>query len=449
MTQGDKPSEAYAWPEVLCASVRSLPEYRTLWIALSGGLDSTLLAHLAVRCYCPTHDVRAIHVNHQLQANADATEQFCEQLCERLAIPLICRRVEVQRSGSRAGGLEESARQARYEVFEQLLEPGDLLLMAHHADDQAETLLFRLIRGTGVRGLAGMPRQRPLGKGRLYRPLLDFSREDLSGWAADAGLTWIEDPSNADARFDRNFLRQRVLPLIRSRWPELNRRLSHTARACGENAFLADRLAALHWEQCADQRGRLAIEHLAGLSPVERKNLVTWWIRRAGYAEPSLRDWGQVIGELIGARQDGSPEMVGDGFVIRRFQGWLYLVPAAPEALPVGAELSPQQPLRWGEWSIRLIPSTEQSRPNPAIRVSTRQGGETFRPSPQGVERPLKKWLQEHAVPPWERARLPLVFRVDGDRQRLIAIGDLWCSGQYSGSAPAAGWRLIVERDCD
>ncbi|EMP56460.1 cell cycle protein MesJ [Marinobacter santoriniensis NKSG1] len=420
-----------------------------MWIALSGGLDSTLLAHLAAYCYPTPHDVRAIHVNHQLQPNADATERFCRQLCEQLAIPLTCRRVDVQRSGGRAGGLEESARQARYDVFEQLLEPSDLLLMAHHADDQAETLLFRLIRGTGVRGLAGMPRKRPLGKGLLYRPLLDFSRGDLSGWATAAGLPWIDDPSNADARFDRNFLRQRVLPLIRSRWPELNRRISHTARACGESVFLADRLAALHWEQCADHCGRLVIERLAGLCPVERKNLITWWIRGAGYPEPALRDWGQVIGELIGARQDGAPEIVGEGFAIRRFSDRLYLVPATPEALPVDAELSPQRPLRWGEWSIRLIPASEQTLPNPAIRVSTRQGGETFQPTPRGYDRPLKKWLQEQAVPPWERARLPLVFSVEGDQQRLIAIGDLWCSGQYSGSAPAAGWRLIVERDCD
>jgi len=450
MTPGGKPISAFTWPEPLCAPVKSLPPHRRLWIAFSGGLDSTLLLHVAAHCFPGSRDLRAVHINHQLQPNSGESEDFCGRTCEALGIELTVRRVDVraQNSGG-AGGIEEAARHARYAVFEEVLEAGDLLLMAHHADDQAETVMFRMLRGTGVRGLAGMPRERMLGAGRLFRPLLDFDRARLSQWAKEAGLEWVEDPSNADERFDRNFLRQTVLPILKDRWPGLNARLRHTAGSCAEHVTLADRLAERQWQDCAPDGHHPSIECLAELLPAEQKNLLRWWIRSSGYDVPSIRDWAQVIEELIEAREDGQPELLGIGFAIRRFRGQLYLVADQPQPEAHGAELIPGQPLSWAGWRIRLIPAADQKQSPPAIRVSTRQGGERFHPVPGGPGKQVKKWLQEQGVPPWERPRIPLVFRHDDGGETLIGIGDLWCCGQYSGGAPAAGWRLIVERDCD
>lgn len=452
MTPGASPGPAVSWPEPLCAALRSLPEHARLWVALSGGLDSCLLLHALVHCYKGPERPAVIHVNHQLQVNADATESFCRDLCRQLDVELVVRRVTVARRAGvdEVGGLEHAARHARYRVFEELLQPGDLLLMAHHADDQAETILFRLLRGTGVRGLAGMPRQRALGAGRLFRPLLDFSREQLQQWAMAAGLQWVEDPSNADQRFDRNFLRHGILPALKARWPGLNRRLAHTAAACADSAWLNDRLAEIQWQSCQAGHNRLQVAALSRLSVAEQVNLVRWWIRRAGFTVPARSDWSQAVRELVLAAADRTPQLDGDGFSVRRFRDCLYLVPAQVPLPPEPVPLLPGRPLVWGEWRIRLEAAVaEQESQVPAIRIFTRQGGERFRPVAHRPSRTVKKWLQEQGVPPWERTRIPLIFRQDGDTRVLIAIGDLWRHEHYSGEAPEGGWRLCVERDFD
>ncbi len=449
MTPGGKPAPSFTWPDRLCDPVRSLPDHQRLWVAFSGGLDSTVLLHLVHHCHHRTAPVRAIHINHQLQPNADQTERFCRRECQALDIPLTVERVTVPVPAEGVGGIEEAARHARYQVFEALLAPGDLLLMAHHADDQVETVLFRLLRGSGVRGLGGMPRQRRLGRGRLVRPLLMLDRAELDAWARSVGLSWVDDPSNQDPRFDRNYLRQAVTPELRKRWPGLNRRVLQSASACADSAQLSERLAELQWRDCGDDQGRLRVVSLAALSVPEQKNLVAWWIGRAGYPLPARRDWAQVLGELLTAGEDRQPELAGDGFCVRRYRGYLYLVPDGEIPEPMCLTPVSGQDIRWGSWCLTWCAAASEKNAPPAIRISTRQGGERFRPCPGGSSRPVKKWLQEQGVPPWERARIPLVFAASDRAESLIAIGDLWCSEQYSGSAPAAGWRLVVRRDCD
>ena len=451
MTPGAEPGSGFHWPEALCAPVRELPDHARLWVALSGGLDSTLLLHLATHCHGGSRTVRAVHVNHQLQPNASDTESFCRALCARLDVPLVVERVAVAATDNpeSGGGIEEAARKARYSVLEMLMQPRDLLLMAHHGDDQAETVLFRMLRGSGVAGLAGMPASRTLGAGALIRPLLGFERSELEHWAWSAGLSWIDDLSNVDERFDRNFLRHSVLPTLRDRWPGLNRRLRHSAGSCAESETLNRKLAALQWQAIGGEHERLPVPGLKVLSLAEQKNLVRWWIRERGFHAPSVGDWQQVMQDLLFAGEDREPEFRSEGFSLRRFRGNLYLVPdrrALPEA-PV--TLEPGAVLKWGEWSISLEPASTPETPLPPIGITTRQGGERVRFRPGGPSRSLKKWLQEMAVPPWERARLPLVFAGSGEAAELIAIGDLWCSEQYSGGADAAAWRLVVERECD
>ncbi|MBC7183690.1 MAG: tRNA lysidine(34) synthetase TilS [Marinobacter sp.] len=451
MTPGAEPDSGFCWPEALCAPVRELSDFSRLWVALSGGLDSTVLLHLAAHCHGPAGTVNAVHINHQLQPNASETEAFCRALCADLKVPLVVERVSIDSGSTREGpgGIEEAARNARYGVLEQLVKPRDIVLMAHHCDDQAETVLFRILRGSGVAGLAGMPASRALGPGRLVRPLLHLERSELESCAQAAGLSWIDDPSNSDERFDRNFLRHTVLPLLRTRWPQLNRRLRHSAEACAESEFLNRKLAALQWQSLGGERDRLPTQGLGSLSLAEQKNLIRWWVRECGFQPPSVGDWQQVIQELLFAGDDREPELRGEGFSLRRFQRNLYLVPEAVPLPETPVALEPGAILYWGEWTLKLEPTATAKSAPPPIRVSTRQGGERVRLHPGARSRSLKKWLQELAVPPWERARLPLVFAGPEGAGELIAIGDMWCSEQYSEGAHAAGWRLVVERECD
>lgn len=449
MTPGAEPGSGFTWPEALCAPVRELPDHSRLLVALSGGLDSTLLLHLAVHCHGHSRAVHAVHINHQLQPNASETESFCRDLCGRLGVPLVVEKVTVGSGENSDGGIEEAARKARYSALEAMVQRRDLVLMAHHGDDQAETVLFRMLRGSGVAGLAGMPISRALGPATLVRPLLGFERAELERWARSAGLSWVDDPSNIDQRFDRNFLRHTVLPALRERWPGLNRRLRHTAGACAESEALNRKLAALQWQAVGGEQNRLPVEGLKTLSLAEQKNLIRWWVRERGFHAPTPGDWQQVIRDLLFAAEDREPEFRSDGFSLRRFQGDLYLVPDHSPLPDVPVTLEPGPGLNFGEWFLKLEPAVTPESPLPPIRIFTRQGGERVRIRPDGPSRSLKKWLQEIAVPPWERARLPLVFAGSGDAAELVAIGDLWCSEQYSEGAHAAGWRLVVERECD
>lgn len=447
MKAGGNAARDSDWPDDLLRPVSELPDCSRLWVAFSGGLDSALLLHVAASC---RPDITALHINHQLQPNHAQNEQFCRKLCADLGVPIVVERVAVAGADTGVGGLEEAARSARYGVFKARLSDNDLLLMAHHADDQVETVLFRLLRGSGVNGLAGMPRSRGLGQGQLVRPWLDVSRERLAQVASAADMDWIEDPSNASHAFDRNYLRHAVLPGLKARWPGLLKRISHSARACGESDQLNRRLAELQWQVCEDA-GRLKIEPLRALSEPEQRNLVRWWIQDQGWQLPALSDWGQALADMLNAGDDREPEIRGEGFSLRRYRGHLYLV--AGTVVPEQSTwLVPGQPLTWGRWYLQLVaePATATAKiPPPPIRVSTRQGGERVRFAAGGHSRALKTWLQEQGVPPWERALLPLVYQHQPGNTELIAIGDLWCSGQYSGGAHAGGWRLIVERDCD
>ncbi|MFC6670032.1 tRNA lysidine(34) synthetase TilS [Marinobacterium aestuariivivens] len=239
-------------PDALLSAFRrqleARPGTRRWLIGFSGGLDSRVLVELAARCLDPTR-ILLLHVNHHLQAEADSWAVRCRRTAAALGLGIRVLNV------APASASEADAREARYRAFEGELQTGDCLLLGHHADDQAETLLLRLLRGAGVRGLKGMPRSRRLGAGRLLRPLLDIKRADLQSWARQQGLEWIEDPSNAGLDYDRNFLRHRVLPPLAERWPDCARRTAHSSGHLDEAAGLLAEVAGDDLAACRRPRG--------------------------------------------------------------------------------------------------------------------------------------------------------------------------------------------------
>lgn len=394
----------------------------TWYVAFSGGLDSTVLLHLLTlqRTQRPTPVIRALHIHHGLQPAADAWPAHCQRVCESLDVPLDVVRVQVAPGAS----LEQAARDARYRAFAATLGPGDALFTGQHQDDQAETLLFRLLRGAGVRGLAGMPQQRALGAGTLVRPLLGHGRAELLAHATEAGLPWIEDPSNDDTAFDRNFLRAQVMPLMTQRWPRASLSLARSADHLSEALELLNEVACDDVQQArhghsTDWPGldSLDLRALAGLSDARQRNALRHWLAPRTRL-PDSRHWAGWR-TLRDAAEDATPIWrLADGQVQRAF-GRLWWLSGPWLEIPQGGAVWPQpaHPLTLpGNGRVRL----EGDLPPGRLRIAYRQGGERLNVAGRG-QRDLKRLLNEARVPPFLRPRLPLLY----DEQRLLAVANL------------------------
>ena len=433
---------------------------RRLWVALSGGLDSVVLLHALVQLKLPT-PVTALHVNHQISPHAAEWQEHCAALCSAWGVEYITQTVVVEPSGR---GLEEAARTARYAVFEAHVREGDCLLTAHHADDQAETLLLRLLRGSGPRGLAAMARQRPLGQGTILRPLLDVKRSELESYAIAHQLTWVEDESNTDTHYDRNYLRQKVMPSLALRWPDYTRRWQQSAQACAESEQLLQELAAEDLERAAPRLERqgcsVALAVLREMSVARRHNLLRYWFRQQRYAAPELVHLQQIDAQLIYGRADAEGEVRWGDVAVQRFRERLYVMPSLALTPMQELVLTPmQEESHPGLW--QLTNKTEAcclsanawltfeycSSATPAsclraditqVELRWRTGGERCRPAGRAHSQTLKKLLQEHGLELWWRERVPLVY-VGG---QLAAVGDLWVCADFVASPGAPGYRL-------
>ena len=412
-----------------------------IWVAYSGGLDSTALlsAAVAVRDRLPGA-LWAVHIDHGLHPESARWGEHCRLICEGLAIPCCVCRLEIKPVPGES--LEAVARAARYGEFAAMLAPDDLLLTAHHQDDQAETLLLALIRGSGVHGLAAMPFTADLGLGRLVRPLLGITRADLEHYARTLGLTWVEDPSNRQPAMDRNYLRHRVMPLMRERWPALSATLARSARHCAEAAVLVDLAAGRELIGLTGERpGTLAIPALARLEPALRKAALRLWLRRSGFATPDTAHLRRIVDEVLPARPDADPQVSWPGCEVRRYRGDLFALrplPVAPVGLevpwPSGAALD--LPCRLGRLE-RLADDQAAGWPGVHSRPLRVRFGVTelrCRPAAASRNRPLKKLYQEAGIPQWLRPYVPLVF----DGEDLIAVAGVCRCLSGSGAAPPA-----------
>lgn len=386
-------------------------------IAFSGGLDSHVLLHLcaALQVQYPYWQFRAIHIDHGLQAESPDWAAHCGTVCGLLAMPLV--QVALHLQIPPGASLEAEARQARYDAFAQHLQTDEMLLTAHHQDDQAETLLLHLLRGSGVDGLAAMPAVRAFAQGWLGRPLLGCSREDLAAYAHQHALHYLQDPSNADSRFDRNFLRHQVMPVLRQRWPAVARTFARAARLQGESRQL------LH--DCVQEKlpyyqgscsGTLAISQLRTASLALQAALLRSWLANAGFLLPSAKKLERVLHDVLLASADAMPCVCWAGCEIRRYRDDLYAM--RPLAAHDAAQVwywDAHQTLVLPTLGITLIPEMlgawlPLARDAGGVTVRFRQGGETMELPYRGGSHALKHLLQEAGIPPWQRERLPLIY---------------------------------------
>jgi len=400
-------------------------EARALHVAFSGGLDSSVLLHALVQLAQqePLPPLSAIHIAHGLQEAARDWPQCCLAFCRSLGIPLQVIRVRVD---TRASSLEQAARQARYSAFAAHLKPGELLLLAQHQDDQAETLLLRLLRGAGVRGLAAMPKSRPLGQGHLLRPLLDCPREELQQYANARGLRWLEDPSNQDTCFARNHLRHNVLPALRQHWPAAGRTLARASEHQREAQQLLEELAQSDLAAAQTpspwrwlKLPSLELAPLLQLSAARQRNALRHWLAPFTLL-PDSRHLVAGWQTLKNAKADAHPIWKLQGGELHRSAGrlwwlsgdWLKQPPAPP---PTWHNLG--QPLRLpGNGELHLIGEP----PAGALQVCYRSGGEQLNLVGRGT-RDVKRLLNESRLPVFIRPRLPLLFCDN----RLLAIANL------------------------
>jgi tRNA(Ile)-lysidine synthase len=341
----------------------------------------------------------------------------------------------------RGESLEASAREARYAALAAMLQPGERLHTAHHRDDQLETVLMQLLRGAGLAGLAAMPGRASLGAGLHLRPLLGFDRAELEDYVRAHGLATHEDPMNRDLRFDRAWLRQRVLPALRERWPSAAATASRSSGHVAEAARLLDEVAAADSET-ALEAGRLAVDALRRLSPERRSNLVRWWLRQAGLRAPAASQLGHGLEDLLGARADGAPCLAWSGGEIRRYRGRLYALAGAPPQPVPTARGDGSWDLGAGLGRFGLVAGASgglcAGRSAGAV-VRFRSGGERLKPHPGRPRKRLKALCQEAGIVPWMRERLPLV--VVGDR--VAAVGDLWIDADFRAEAGRPALRPV------
>ncbi len=437
-------------------------------IAYSGGVDSHVLLHLCAQLKnSPSgfdQSFSAVYIDHGLSAHSKKWGRHCQHICFELDIPLTIIEVDARRKNGQSP--EASARTARYQAFSQLLDKNECLLTAQHLDDQAETLLLQLLRGSGTKGLSAMPRVKPFSKGYLCRPILDYKKTDILEYAKQHQLEWIDDESNQEERFDRNYLRQTVLPLLEKRWPAVKENFAKSAEVLAESQLLLDEVAdsdiqAIYFvnSEGGVEYDKLLLEPLfkflngrqdaPNLSycydthnrsdQARLNNLLRHWININQLPMPSKKILGQIVLSVIQAREDAVPlvSWKRDAFhcEVRRYRDKLYLLDTSCfeniEEQEQVLSLDQEVCLNSNNTFIKLSPlnKTKTAKQNgyesqqllsKVVTVRFRQGGERYRKNNDGHSHLLKHWFQEQSIPPWERQGMPLIFWGD----ELVQIGN-------------------------
>lgn len=413
--------------EALAEYVAQNPSVARYCVAYSGGRDSHVLLHAAYSLLgeVPSIELRAVHVDHAIHEESASWAAHCVKTATRLGVDLEVRRVRVENNGE---GLEAAARAARYATFAELLQPDEHLLLAQHAADQAETFLLQALRGSGPDGLASMPRKRTFAGGIMARPLILCMPDALNTYAADLALDWIEDPSNEDLGFDRNFLRREIMPLIESRWPSAARTLGRSAM---RSAAASQTLLGVADEDLEGVRLRgsseLSVSELRSLPRERAYNVLRLWVRQSNQQLPRLQDLSRVMDELVLARHDASGLVSVRDYEFRRHADRLYLLAPSVEAEAFDIEWpAPHDDIDLPGIGVVLSRAACESQgirlpTDKTVSVRSRRGGELIKLGEPAFHKAVKKLLQETAVPPWQRDRVPLLYV----EERLIAVWNI------------------------
>lgn len=409
---------------------------KAIWVAYSGGVDSHVLLHLLANSdQVSSQRLHAIHIDHGLHSDSAQWAEHCAQTAKALGVDFRC--VEVEVTDIDAKGLEAAARDARYQAIAAQLSKDDVVFTAQHQNDQAETLLLQLLRGAGPKGLSAMADSALLGETRIQRPFLSFAQSDIKAYAERHQLRWIEDPSNGDNQFNRNYLRHQVWPVITQRWPSASATLSRSAQHCAEADSLLSELAELDLAVLADSGLSdwsglavmpdelcLPVEGLLSLSRARCRNLLRYFIAYHQWVLPAAVILQSIIDDVCLAAVDSVPMVSWSGIEVRRYQGKIYFsrpMPAhdASQSFvchgPDELTLSDQCCITW--LSVEKL-GISQALFDDGLRIGFRQGGERIQLQGHQHHKSLKQLCQEWAIPPWQRDRIPLLFHAD----ELIAV---------------------------
>lgn len=440
---------AAALAAVLFDALR-LPTGTRFKLAYSGGLDShTLLHALAGLRTQHSFSLSAIYINHGVHASAAAWGEHCARQCAQLDVDFVSERIQVKAVNEH--GFEAAARQARYAALQAAIAPGEILLTAHHRNDQAETVLLQLLRGAGVMGLAAMPTRTVFGVGELVRPLLGFTRAALLAYATQHRLHWIEDPSNQALHLRRNFLRAEILPRLASLWPKVDGMLARTARHAAEALELLDEIAVQDLSRCRHTAQyfphALSVAAVSGLSASHQRNLLSYWLRQQGLRVPATRILNEVVMQLRHTPRSQHACVDWPDAQIWRYRDLLVAVPRQPEP-------KEDMDVLWDLRTPIVVPGVGRLSAQPArgqglsttrlhdgLHVQLRRGGETLQLPGRRHHHVLKKLLQSEGVAPWLRARLPLLYA----GENLAAVADRWVCAAYAAHSDEEGMAVIWE----
>ncbi|MFK7814805.1 MAG: tRNA lysidine(34) synthetase TilS [Gammaproteobacteria bacterium] len=401
-------------------------KFDKFYVAYSGGLDSTVLLHMMHAAKLP---IQAVHVNHHLQNDCDHWQLLCEKFCSSFSIPLIVQHAQITKQAQ--SSLEELARHARYALLEEMLEEKSAIVTAHHQDDLAETVLLQLLRGAGPAGLAAMPECKKLSTGIHLRPLLAYSRDDLLEYARDQNLQWVDDPSNQCNDFDRNYLRNEVMPILLKRWSSAQQTLSRSAALQADTLKCLQELAEIDIHAAkTDEFCKLKVSPLQELNHERLNNALRFWITSNNMRVPSKKILKQIVTDIVLKKDiETSPLQSWKEGEVRRFRNHLYLMrPLAAHDASQIIRWKIDQPLFIESLGRTLLPE-ELKNAGVAIpdgvnelTIRFREGGERLKPFGSNQHRSLKNLLHEAEIPPWERSRIPLLYHHD----QLISVLDFW-----------------------
>lgn len=411
-------------------------------LALSGGVDSRLLLALLSR-YQQTHGVvcMAVHVHHGLSENADQWALQCQQWSQQAGIKCVVEQVQLDHSGK---SLEECAREARYQALSLHVGAGDILITGQHSDDQLETFLLALKRGSGPKGLSAMAQVMPWRNGLIVRPLLTVPRTEIERVAQQLQLQWVEDESNQDTRFDRNFIRHQITPVLKQRWPHIHSAVQRSAELCAEQEALLVELLTEQFESALASDGSLSIAILESKSERVRMQLLRMWFAEAQLRMPS-RDHLVLIWQQVALATDDANPILNLGQIqIRRFAQCLYQVLPAEEISHWQAPLYVEQclilPDGVGELRLSASPMGELALTEQQVSqlsISFNPEGLTAHPVGRGHSRKLKKLFQEYGVPSWLRRRTPILLCGD----EVVAVLGLFNCKPFAGKGYKLDWR--------